>query len=167
LIIDPNRYSFNKVVRILAYVQQFYNNLLSIIRNLTKTSKHTSSESLAEAEKNYCRKVLLRERLLEINHFLIETKYERFTMHLGNLLIYTGRILPEDEVTIVGRFTNSMKYLSQTTFCVPFWIRIYQLHIVLSWMSTGTIPLENTLALKQLDSSWKRSSLLHGDLFIP
>jgi len=104
-------------------------------------------------------------------HFLLESKYERFTMHLGNLLIYTGRILPEDEVTIVGRFTNSMKYLSQTTFCVPFWIRIDQLHIVLSWIvwnhPVGKYPgIETTrFIVKKVFIVGGRS--LHGDLFIP
>ena len=33
--------------------------------------------------------------------------------------MYTGRILNTDDITIVGRFTNTMKDLSSSTFCVP------------------------------------------------
>ena len=35
------------------------------------------------------------------------------------LLIYVGRILPSDKITIVGRFTEAMKDLSQHMFNVP------------------------------------------------
>ena len=35
------------------------------------------------------------------------------------ILYYTGRILPNQNVTVVGRMTNVMKDLQQTSFCVP------------------------------------------------
>ena len=33
--------------------------------------------------------------------------------------MYTGRILPDDNATIVGRFTDAMLDLTSTSFCVP------------------------------------------------
>ena len=33
--------------------------------------------------------------------------------------MYAGRILPTDNITVVGKMTNAMKDLQADTFCVP------------------------------------------------
>ena len=52
-----------------------------------------------------------KEHKIYINSFL--------QRNLKSSLIYTGRILPEDQVTIVGHYTEAMNDLSQHSFCVP------------------------------------------------
>ena len=109
-LIDPNRHSFSKVVRILAYVIRFCNRLLK---------KGNQSTQLTEAELKTSASYFYHMGTREIIQFVQPKKYEKFTSRKGDLLIYTGRILPEDEVTIVGRYTSTMRDLANTSFCVP------------------------------------------------
>ena len=54
-----------------------------------------------------------------IKHFLRPSKYEDRTKESDGILVYTGRVLPNQNVSIVGQFTSTMKDLSSTSFCVP------------------------------------------------
>lgn len=110
-LIDPNLHSFNKVIRILAYVVRFCNLLL-------KKGQQQSSQ-LTEAELEVSSNYFFRMGTREVIQFVQPKKYEKFTLRKDNLLIYTGRILPEDQVSIVGRYTAVMRDLASTTFCVP------------------------------------------------
>ena len=47
------------------------------------------------------------------------TYYSTQEESFHDILLYTGRILPSKDVSIVGTFTDVMKDLSATTFCVP------------------------------------------------
>ena len=115
-LVAPNRWSFFKVIRILAYVIRFCQHI--------KTSKHGSvqpkqelqltAENLKAAE-NY----FFKKGTREVYQFVPPKKYEMFTTKKDSLLMYTGRILPEDEISIVGRYTLAMKDLMQHSFCVP------------------------------------------------
>ena len=55
----------------------------------------------------------------EVIHFLPKSKYEKISKMKDEILMYTGRILPESEVTIIGNLTQVMKDLSSDTFIVP------------------------------------------------
>ena len=48
-----------------------------------------------------------------------ENRYKRISKEKEGILYYTKRILPNQNVTVVGRMTNVMKDLQQTSFCVP------------------------------------------------
>ena len=133
-LIDPNRHRFESVVRILAIVMRY----IEILRQRVKSRKESESkpkedvqldvseskeekdlifipdEAIREAEMYYFRKATL-----EIKHFLKESQYSKISKEVNGVLFYTGRILQEDEATIVGRATEVMKDLSSTTFCVP------------------------------------------------
>ena len=113
-LIDPNQHSFTKVVRILAFVQRFCNNARRCTKNPINKSMLLSDKELSESEDYFFRKATQ-----EILHFIEPKRYEKFTRMSKGLLIYTGRILPTDQITIVGRFTEAMKDLSQSTFNVP------------------------------------------------
>ena len=66
-----------------------------------------------------CRKILFRKGSDEIRKFVSPSKYTKITTTKDGLLIYTGRILPNSKVSIVGKFTNAMTDLCSTSFCVP------------------------------------------------
>eukprot|EP00111_Clytia_hemisphaerica_P011960 TCONS_00035131-protein len=108
--IDPMRHSFSKVIRIFAYCVRFCNIILK---------KAEISKPLTDADLEASRQYYFRMGTREIVQFIEPKKYEKFTSRKGDLLIYTGRILPDDEVTITGRFTSAMRDLAGTTFCVP------------------------------------------------
>ncbi len=55
----------------------------------------------------------------EVHKFLKPNQFKDITTESKGVLHFTGRILPEDEVTVLGRVTDVMKDLCSTTFCVP------------------------------------------------
>ena len=115
-MIDPNKYSFSKVVRILAYVYRFCHNLQNRTKRHPSLScpMYLSDEEIQEAEKYFYLK-----GTREIIQFIPSKKYLNISRMKDHILIYTGRILPSDEITIVGRFTEAMKDLSQHMFNIP------------------------------------------------
>ena len=114
-VVDPNHRSFSKSVRILGYVLRFCNLLLK----KTKQTKFTGSRLLSQGEVSSAEKYFFQKATLEVIKFLQPRRYESISTMKENLLVYNGRILPADGVTIVGRFTDAMLDLSSSTFCVP------------------------------------------------
>ena len=116
-LIDPNRHRFSMVVRIMSYVIRFCSNLAT--RILKKNNPHRSSHVISTDEINAAEKYFYGKGTAEVIRFLPKSKYEKISTEKDGLLLYTGRILPESQVTIVGKFTNVMKDLSSDTFLVP------------------------------------------------
>ena len=56
---------------------------------------------------------------MEVKEFNKPSFYNKFCSERDGILYYNGRILSDDEVTISGRYTNSMIDLCNSTFCVP------------------------------------------------
>ena len=56
---------------------------------------------------------------LEVKRFLKPFQYKDVSQEIDDVLTYTGRILPTDDVIIVGRAMQVMKDLTSTMFCVP------------------------------------------------
>ena len=121
-VIDPNKFNFNKVIRILSFVLKFIRQLK---RNVSQRASIKSSpsqadvcilddQSLKEAEDYFYRKATA-----EIHQFMKPSEYADKTKEVNEILYYSGRILPDDNVTIVGKMTNAMKDLCSTTFFVP------------------------------------------------
>ena len=116
-IIDPNRHRFSTVIRILAYVLRFCNNIISKYRH--KITPEPKSLILDEKEIIQAEQYFYRKGTMEIQQFLPKSKYEKISQLKDNILMYTGRILPSQQVSVVGRYTDTMKDLSSTTFLVP------------------------------------------------
>ena len=112
-VIDPNQHSFTKVVRILAYVQRFCRNLRRKTR-ISDQSMLLNDQEIAESEAYFFKKATQ-----ELHQFVPPKRYENISRTKNGLLIYRGRMLASDQVTIVGRFTEAMKDLSQCSFNVP------------------------------------------------
>ncbi|XP_066926194.1 uncharacterized protein [Clytia hemisphaerica] len=111
-LIDPNRYRFSKVVRILSYIYKFIR--LKFDYSPIESQKATRSQDIDAAKAYYFRKCTA-----EVKHFLPESKYKKISKTNDDILYYTGRILSCDDFTITGKFTRVMKDLTSTTFCVP------------------------------------------------
>ena len=125
-VIDPNKHSFSVVIRILAIMYKFINNALSssnqFISTRTRSKSLTNSpkalvlsdDLLQQAERYYFKK-----GTSEIKEFVLPSKYVKFSQEKDEILIYTGRILPSDSITIIGKATQCMLDLQSTSFCVP------------------------------------------------
>ncbi|XP_066933763.1 uncharacterized protein [Clytia hemisphaerica] len=119
-LIDPNHRRFSITVRILAYVIRFCKSFISKWKQkktlIVQTSKPLilSNEEIIRAEKYFYQK-----GTMEVQHFLPKSKYDKISQVKDNILMYTGRILPTTQVSVVGRYTDTMKDLTSTTFMVP------------------------------------------------
>ena len=117
-LLDPNKYRFKTVVRVMAFVKKFVKNLQIRVKKKLHTSV-ASRISLCDAEIKSAEMYYYKKATAEIKHFLKPRQYEDFSEERNDVLYYTGRILPSDQITIVGRLTESMKDLSEDSFCVP------------------------------------------------
>eukprot|EP00794_Sanderia_malayensis_P016360 gene16360-biopygen12053 len=116
-LLDPMKHSFAIFTRIMAYVIRFSKILVNRIRGRGKIIHLTAiltPDEVSAAENYYFKK-----GSKEVIHFLPKTKYDKISSEKNGILLYTGRILPSNEVSVVGKFTEVMKDLSQSTFCVP------------------------------------------------
>ena len=76
-----------------------------------------------------------------------ENRYKRISKEKEGILYYTKRILPNQNVTVVGRMTNVMKDLQQTSFCVP----IIDKHSPLAYSIVNEIHWYNNIAKQRYD----------------
>ena len=137
-LIDPNQYRFNTVVRIIAIIKRLIDKLKQRV-NLQKgtSNKERSSADtklhqystpdtkaklqviLSEEEIKNAENYFFQKATAEIKHFMKKNQYKRISKEKEGILYYTGRILPNQNVTVVGRMTIVMKDSQQTSFCVP------------------------------------------------
>ena len=148
-LVDPNRFRFRKVVRIMAFVFLF-------IRNLKKSlglpcSPRTNDSKLPQildyqGDRFVCaviskdgndstQKVLVVElpevdlksalwyffekATAEVKHFLPKSSYERISEDVDGVLFYSGRILPSQEIGGQLSLCDVSFDLSPSTFFVP------------------------------------------------
>ena len=135
-LIDPNFHRFSTVCRILALVIKFVANLKSATKNSMVTDvpskRYRSKKSFIINSNIINEAAVVNENLLsqaktyfykkatnEIERFSSPSQYQHISQKKNHILYYTGRILPEDSVTIVGKATKAMLDLTSTTFAVP------------------------------------------------
>ncbi|XP_066924397.1 uncharacterized protein [Clytia hemisphaerica] len=122
-LLNPNQHKFSTVIRIMAIVFKYIYTLLKRTKDKSRSQltilKH-STILINDYEIKAAETYFYRKGSQEITQFLPKPKYENITrLNDNGILVYTGRILADDQVSIVGRFTKSMKDLSSTSFCVP------------------------------------------------
>jgi len=118
-LVDPNKYRFEKVARIMAIVIKF---VAAIRKNKNQNGKEiVKSGELIINDKDIKngKDYFFRKATLEVKFFNKEKSYSKFTKEINGILLYTGRILPTDEITVVGRYTDAMKDLADINFCAP------------------------------------------------
>ncbi len=128
-VVDPSRHRFTEVVRILACIMIYVSKLRSRVRmkpdskpDLSKDSVNTQeckSFIIPEDQINKARIYFFKKATAEVKHFLNVSQYKDLSIEKDGLLLYTGRILPTDNITIVGNVTKVMKDLTATSFSVP------------------------------------------------
>ena len=78
--------------------------------------------------------------------------YERFCIEKNGILIYSGRILPDSEITVAGRMTNAMKDLNIDTFCVP----VIEKHSPLAYSIVNEVHWYNKTVMHcGIESIWR------------
>ncbi|XP_057294722.1 uncharacterized protein LOC130623268 [Hydractinia symbiolongicarpus] len=137
-LLDPLRHKFTMVINIMAYVIRFCKILINHIKVNKKAKPHSivlRDEKIKAAERYFFEK-----GTKEVYHFLSKSKYEKISTEKDNILLYTGRILPDKEVKIAGTFTEVMKDLSSVTFCVPLLEKFspiaYSISLDVHWINT-------------------------------
>ena len=119
-VLDPNRFAFQKVVRIMGYVKRFIHNLRRhCISKVARNDVQITPTDLSEEEIKSAEEYYFQKGTCEVKTFTSKSKYENITCEKDGKLMFTGRILPDQDMSIVGKFTKFMKDLSSTTFCVP------------------------------------------------
>ena len=75
---------------------------------------HLTNKEIAEAENYFWHK-----GTEEVKQFVKAEKYKHLSTEVNGILVYTGRILPSDQINIITPMTSFMKDLHDTTFCAP------------------------------------------------
>ena len=146
-VIDPNRFRFRKVVRILALVYAFLRNLK---KRIGKTESVIVSNDLPpqlkclndkylittgsnefpfQSSKGLVVEVSEHNLLCAVNYFFkkatLEVKefsgnsYKKISVEKSGILYFTGRILPSQEFTDKLELSDACLDLSSSSFCVP------------------------------------------------
>ena len=121
-LVDPNRHRFESVVRIVAIVLTYIEKIrvrLRIKSDVKPDLVPVPVLIIPEEQINNAKAYFYKKATAEVKHFVSLSKYKNMSMEKDGILLYTGRILPIDNVTIVGNATKVMKDLSATTFNVP------------------------------------------------
>jgi len=168
-LLDPNKFGFRKVLRILAIVLKF-SYLLKSLAKIKGSKKHPNvssddkpaiiltKEDIALAELCYWRK-----GSAEVCHFVKADKYKRFTKDVNGVLTYSGRILESDNIQITTPMTNAMKDLQSTTFCV----HVLEKHSPISYAIINEVHWNNKVVKHSgVESTWryvlKRAFIFEG-----
>ena len=130
-IIDINRRDFGETLRILGIAHKFIWATQDQVKKrkeglpLKKKETRPLNELpkpqivLTEEEIGAAESYIFKKATAEVKHFMKKDQYEKISKEEDGILKFTGRILPTNEIVVVGNMTDAMKDLSATTFCVP------------------------------------------------
>ena len=138
-IIDPNKYTFAKVVRIVSVVMKFVRKMLFVInRNFHYSGKTMpSSDSPNTADKRFLSETVVdpdleftdldrqnalhyffRKASEELRSFVHPKVYKKNSFEMNDIIYYSGRVLNSD-ITYECEMSQRMIDLSKDTFIVP------------------------------------------------
>ena len=117
-LISPNKFRFEKVVRILALVVMF------VKKCKLKSPKNyqcgaSTYVKISEEDMQESRDYFYRIATKEIKATMSKEKYKKISVERNNILYYSGRILPTQQISASTKLTDTMLDLTATTFCVP------------------------------------------------
>ena len=113
-IIDPNKYSFEKVIRVLAMVYKFLDNCKNTCVKVQSAAVTLNDYEIQKAMCYYFRKATQ-----EVKQFQEKRSYEMISTEKDEILYYSGRILGTQSITCTTEMSKVMTDLCETTFCVP------------------------------------------------
>eukprot|EP00111_Clytia_hemisphaerica_P023806 TCONS_00070145-protein len=147
-LVDPNARKFSSIVRILVIIRKFIKTHLKISSLRPKHLQTKIQEDDLDEARNY----LFRKATLEINTFVPTNKVKKISEMKDGILYYTGRILPTDNVTILGNATNVMKDLGALHFHVP----IIDRHSPLAYAIVNDIHWNHpTVSHTGVETTWR------------
>ena len=152
-LIDPNRYRYKKVIRIMAFVLKFIHNLKRKSSSKTEVKLIAVHEvSLTEENLKAAEMYYFKKSTIEVKHFLKPNQYEKLSIEKDGVLFYKGRILPTEKISITGRLTEAMKDLSADAFCVP----VVEKHSPLAYSIINDIHwYSDTVKHSGIESVWR------------
>ena len=122
-IIDPNYRRFKTVIRLTAiwitYMKKLQHRAKLNVKPPISLLPETIEMIIPESAINDAKSYFFRKATLEVKKFSKPFQYKNISKENDGILVYTGRILPTDSVTIVGNATEVMKDLTSSTFSVP------------------------------------------------
>ena len=123
-LIDPNKFRFKTVVRILAIVIKSIRKMRWMRNNKQKTRSVTakfdqSSNGPSKDDIKNAEDYFFRKATMEIKHFNKPSVYNKFSQEVNGILYYSGRFLPTEAINIITPMALSMHDLRSTSFFVP------------------------------------------------
>ena len=117
---DPNKYGFKRAVRVIAIIKKF----ISLCRKkVEKTVGNqidkkefvlVTDKEFQEASNYYFWKATKK-----VKEFCKKEVYEKITFEKDEILIHKGRIISQQNVTVLSQLTEVMKNFSSSSFSVP------------------------------------------------
>ena len=114
-VIDPNKFRFQKVIRILSVVYKLIENCKAKVKNNSLIVSITILENEIKRAMDY----FFRKATLEIKCFQKVKAYEKVSIEKNNILYYSGRILPTQSVSSVAKISDVMMDLCEHHFVFP------------------------------------------------
>ena len=103
----------------MAFVLKFIKNTRSSSRRI-QCNNDVKSITLKDEEIAAAKEYFFRRATLEVKKFVKPSQYQKISMEKNDILYYSGRILPTDNIRADGnQLSTVMKDLSPDTFCVP------------------------------------------------
>ena len=148
-ILDPMRLRFSTVIRVIAIVIKVVRKWRAKVATRLKSREPASNvqgspdivkpvnESSTDPVKDEgsskvhvlvltvkeiaaAKEYLFKKATAEVKHFAKESEYKNISTEQNDILYYTGRILPEQNINSAVKMTDVMKDLCSTSFYVPF-----------------------------------------------
>ena len=137
-MIDPNKYTFAKVVRIIAVVMKFVTRLLRVVKRdflysgeqvPTDTSANTADKKflsdvddpdleLSDQDRQNALLYFFRKASEEVKSFIHPKVYKKDSFEMNGIIYYSGRVLNND-IVYECEMSQKMIDLSKDTFIVP------------------------------------------------
>ena len=123
-VIDPNKFRFKTVVRVLAIVFKCIRMMRWMINNKHKTRSVTarikqSINGPSQDDINKAEEYLFRKATMEVKHFNKPSVYNKISQEVNGVLYYSGRFLQTETINIITPMASSMHDLHSTSFFVP------------------------------------------------
>ena len=118
-LIDPNKFRFTKVVRILALVKLFIKNCKLTMQGAITERNQNTVVKVTDNEFENASKYFYYKATQEVKKFCSTKVYDKISQEIDGILYYTGRILPNQEITNTETIIDTMKDLSSLKYHVP------------------------------------------------
>jgi len=123
-LIDPNKFRFKTVVRILATVIKYINLLRRSTNNIRVTRSRAAAKvqptiTISDDDIKSAEEYFYRKATMEVKHFVKPSQYERISEEVNGILYYSGRFLQTEKINFITPLATAMYDLQSTSFFVP------------------------------------------------